>query len=115
MEPQVIGSNFRNAQGRETIFTPAENTGGMIVRTATIHCGFGFAILATGTALPPAFGDLTVPVVLTVRSDAATSSSYSGSSATLPFPVIIPAGKGLYFSGDSSQKDRAYVTYDPVV
>ncbi|MCP1516757.1 hypothetical protein J2Y74_001067 [Pseudomonas migulae] len=114
MEPQVIGSTFKSVRGLGAIFTPAQNTAGMIIRTATLHSGKGYAILSTGTVAPTIYTDLSVPVVLAVRGDAESSGSFGGAGETLPFPLIIPAGQGLWFAGANGSMDSAYVSYDPV-
>ncbi|MCP1454492.1 MULTISPECIES: hypothetical protein [Pseudomonas] len=115
MEPQKIGTQF-GTRANGVFFTPEQNTTGMIVRTATMHCGALYGILSTGTKKPTGYSDSTVPVILSCRGTQPTSTGFAGASATLPFPVIIPAGQGLWSEITSSWTDTAfvYVTWDPL-
>ena len=109
MEPQKIGANF-GTRSNEPFFTPAQNTTGMIVRTATMHTGSSYGILSTGVKAPTGYTDGTVPVILSCRGTAPSSSGFPGASATLPFPVIIPAGQGLWAA--TTDTARVHVTWD---
>jgi hypothetical protein len=113
MEPQNIGTQF-GTRFNEPFFTPAQNTTGMIVRTATMHTSGTYGILSTGVKAPSGYYDGTVPVILSCRGTAPAGSGFPGASATLPFPVIIPAGQGLWAANSSGSTALVYVTWDPL-
>ncbi|MDP9514672.1 hypothetical protein [Pseudomonas protegens] len=116
MEPQKIGGHFK-ALNNGAFFTPEENTTGMIVRTATMHTGAKMGILSTGIKKPLGIDDNSVPAILTCRgANLNTSSGAPGSSATLPFPVVVPAGQGLWAATSSTYSEFGvvYVTWDPL-
>lgn len=114
MDAQPIGSNFKNnARGNLTLVTPAQNTTGMVLRTASLHIAAGFMILSTGTKAPSGYSDTSVPVVMACRGITG-GNGFPGLSEVLPFPVIIPAGQGLWVASDSSDQGYAYITWDPL-
>ncbi|MGE7957027.1 hypothetical protein ACQKQA_10595 [Pseudomonas sp. NPDC089530] len=104
MEPVQIGSHFKSVATsyEDVIFTPAQNVNGAVVRTATMISPSGNGFLSAGTTIPSGRWVTNVPVIL---------SAVNGSS-TLPFPVTIPAGQGLWVAMTQNGGGTAYVTYD---
>lgn len=116
MEPVQIGSKFVNASPYNgsvgVLITPANNTNGVIIRTASIDIGAIYSILTTGPKAPTGYFDLAVPVVLSCRGTEA-GQGFPGAAAALPYPILIPAGYGLWYATGGGT-GHAYVTYDPV-
>lgn len=104
MEPVQIGSRFKSVATSyaEAIFTPAQNVNGAVVRTATMISPAGNGFISAGTTIPEGRWVTNVPVIL----------SAVGGSSTLPFPVTIPAGQGLWVAMTQNGGGTAYVTYD---
>jgi hypothetical protein len=117
MTPVQLGSNFFSASsvsGDRQIIAPSANTNGIIIRTATFHIGDDYAILATGLKAPAAFF-VDTPVILSGRGVKGTSSGFQGNGFVLQYPIVIPAGYGLWFSKSGSDSSAGvFVTYDLV-
>jgi hypothetical protein len=137
---EQIGEKFfsTSTTAVEAVFTPAQNVNGAILRTATMQVGAAYGILSTGATAPSGYSAVNVPVLLSVRgtnapAGATAPSGYSavnvpvllsvrgtnapagsnaGASVSLPFPLTIPAGKGLWVALSQAGDGKAYVTYD---
>ena len=109
MAAQKIGIQTKVAtlsNNVQQLIAPSENTNGITLCTASIHLDAsanGFITLNTGT-VAPASAFSPYPSVLAARSSAA---------ANLPYPLVIPAGQGLWVS--SYAGGYAYISYEPVV
>ncbi|HEX8595397.1 MAG TPA: hypothetical protein VF682_19310 [Pseudomonas sp.] len=111
---EQIGEKFfsTSTTAVEAVFTPAQNVNGAILRTATMQVGAAYGILSTGATAPSGYSAVNVPVLLSVRGTNAPAGSNAGASVSLPFPLTIPAGKGLWVALSQAGDGKAYVTYD---
>ncbi|XVJ46820.1 hypothetical protein ACDZ94_20170 [Pseudomonas sp. UBT] len=103
---QTIGSKFKSARadsGVTQLVAPSENTNGITLCTAGITIPANLAWLNTGPVAPPNHFGMTTPAILV--------SGAGG--ATLPYPVVIPAGQGVWLSSYST--GFASITYEPIV
>ena len=114
MAEQTIGSIFKTVSANTNVvqlIAPAENTNGMTLCTATMHTGPYYVALTVGTKAPKSYTDLTVPYIFSCRGTA-VGSGYPGKAENLPYPLVIPAGQGLWVAaGDVA---IVSVTYQPV-
>lgn len=87
-----------------TVFTPAANTNGAILLSASISLVIG-AQITTQTFLskasPPASVVDGQVLLMNVHGGIISGSNYS-SGANLPMPQFIPAGHGLYFISEAN-------------
>lgn len=115
---EKIGSKFVSVTSDSNVVTklidPATNTTGVTIRTATMHMGQGYSLLFSGTAAPGNVRGVANPVVLSCRGGANASSNFvAGAAVTLPYPIAIPAGQGLWFAKTSTSDEAGvYLTYD---
>ena len=89
------------------LVAPGSNLNGIILRTATVAVNSGGTFLFADTSAPASATDFTKRVVLQI-------SSTVGESATLPNPLFLFAGMGVWVSTNSDGAD-AFITYDLVV
>lgn len=101
---EQIGAKFRGTLTNDVavLITPAENVNGAVIRTATMNTFSGNGILSTGTTAPFSRNVANVPVILSVNSG----------TSNLSYPVVIPAGYGLWAALTQNGAGAAYVTYD---
>ena len=118
MEPQPIGTKFYNAElsdfASRVLISPAANVNGLILRTASLAVGTAILRLTTGTKAPSGYEDKTVPTILVCNGAGISSGSNYGDYATLPFPLVIPAGQGLFAYVNQSGSGKVAITYDLV-
>jgi hypothetical protein len=89
-----------------TIFTPAENTAGALIRFLEVSNSsnsYGTTIFAD-TSAPVGFDDLTKDIVI--------ASRYSAIAPIRLRDIFIPAGKGLYIFGEVGTYGYHSVTWD---
>lgn len=84
------------------IFTAAANVNGASIRTASLVSGN----IAEGR-LQADWPDGTHRVLLDVNTETG-----SGSSVSLPYPLLLPPGVGLSFGTVGSNPSEVFVTYD---
>lgn len=104
-----IGANTANANtfvGVSTLVTPAANTTGLEIRTASLCISGGSAgSLMIKTSAPASYSDTTAIHLLDIVGD-------NGVFAT---DIFVPAGYGVYAGmAASSPANGAYITYDVV-
>lgn len=105
MDPVQIGSKFYNSSGptyANTIIKPADNVNGVVIRTGTFS-GSPNSLVSTGTSAPTGVTDITKPLVGKILT--------TGQVVTLPYPIYLPAGYGLWDHGNNQVMGCAF-TYD---
>ncbi|MGE8395636.1 hypothetical protein HFV04_012995 [Pseudomonas sp. BIGb0427] len=92
MEPVKVGKHFFNGHPTAVtqVINPAENKEGVYLRTTTLCTGGGTLNLYSGPVAPAYLGDPAVHAIFG-GVDGGNNSQY-----TLPFPLFIPAGYGLW-------------------
>ncbi|MBC2655184.1 hypothetical protein H7A76_07010 [Pseudomonas sp. MSSRFD41] len=97
MEAVPVGNHFVSIYpipaGITTIVDPAKNTHGVTLRTGYIAPSNGAVDLYCGQVAPTMPGDRTVPIIFSGNGNSAAGSH---SEVVLPYPLFIPAGKGLW-------------------
>ena len=98
MEPVKVGKHFFNAHPTTVtqVFSPEENKEGVYLRTATICTGGGIINLYSGPKAPARLGDMTVHAIM---GGVASSNNWQ---YTQPYPLLIPAGYGLWTVSNNS-------------
>jgi len=89
-----------------TILTPASNINGVEITRGLLAVYNGVLRLSCASAVPASIDDAGVESVLDVD---ATSSNYN--NVVLPYPVLIPAGLGLYHQSNSTGTQRISLSY----
>ncbi|MBW8353983.1 hypothetical protein P7C00_11335 [Pseudomonas sp. JDS08PS003] len=102
MEPVTLGQKFisANVTRKQQLIAPSANVNGIILRTTQI-VGSSLSFISTGTAEPSYWSGPGVPVLLMAWS----------SSETLPNPVYLPPGNGLWAYENNGQL-LVFITYD---
>jgi hypothetical protein len=102
-----IGHLFSNTTTNNTVATivaPASNVAGIQITSMVLFCastaGSG-ALIYADTSAPSGPSDATKRQIF---------SAPTGAIATFPFPILIPAGNGLYLT--STNQGSLAVTYD---
>lgn len=115
MAAQQIGSKTKSVSvnGVAQLISPAENTNGFTLCTASMHIGASYMGLSVGKVAPANYWSNTAPYILSCRAVSSSGSGLPGDSANLPYPLEVPAGQGLWVtSGDAA---FAFITYEPIV
>lgn len=105
-----LGSSFANydnpAGTVHTALAPGSNTKGAIVRFAHVCLSSTASRVAwyADTAAPTGSTDTTKRKILETAS--------TSSSAHLPFPLLLPAGVGLYFAADVAASGVGGIGWD---
>lgn len=112
MDAQVTGKNylhvgFSTGGGLTQVLAPASNTNGAYVRTLNIGANSAGSVLLYATATTPSANiDYTKPVVFY------GGAVVNGAVTTMPFPLYIPAGLGLWIGANTNSD--SLITYDIV-
>jgi len=107
MDAVKVGDRFVSIypipSGVVTIVDPATNTRGLLLRTGLIAPANGSVNLFAGAVAPSNAGDTTKAIIFSGNGASAVGSA---SEVVLPYPLFIPAGKGLWV-GTSVPSDSA--------
>lgn len=97
MEPVKVGKHFYYGHPTSMIqvVNPADNTQGVHLRTTTLCTGGGAINVYSGPKAPARLGDTTVHCIFG-GIDGRNDSQY-----TLPYPLFIPAGYGLWTAANN--------------
>jgi hypothetical protein len=103
-----IGASFvttsLSAGGSATLVAPATNVNGVFVRTLSIGA---YSIIYAATSAPSTYEDSTKAALL-------WNAGTSGDSIQLPYPVLIPAGNGIYAIAATGKTPGIFITYDVI-
>ncbi|MBX8619558.1 hypothetical protein K5D48_21100 [Pseudomonas cichorii] len=112
MYPVKVGKNFRNVsplRGVVQVIAPEDNLNGVIITTGLIAAANGTVNVFTGATAPTSLTDLTKPLVFSGNGN---SGAGSNAEVVLPFPLLIPAGNGLWAASQSTGTAAVALTWD---
>ncbi|WP_259464014.1 hypothetical protein [Pseudomonas protegens] len=100
MSAVKIGKHFGNLfpKGVVQIVSPAENLNGLTIQTAYIDPADGYVNLYASEAAPASAGDANTRIIFCGNGPAVATSH---SLITLPEPLFVPAGMGLWVTAGS--------------
>jgi len=101
MESVPIGTFYRTVFPNGTIVqlaAPTQNTNGLILRTAFAQPGHGWINLYASATAPTAIGELDTRIIFAGNGSARNGER---SQVQLPYPMLIPAGYGLWVTSGS--------------
>jgi hypothetical protein len=104
-----LGTNwsYGNAGSVTAIFTPSQNTNGIIVRTMQIGASI---LVVADTSAPSGYNDTSHRVIFYTNTPSVNAYMYP---MIFPYPLLIPSGNGLWVCG-GGPGDGYAITWDPV-
>ncbi|MBK5408996.1 hypothetical protein JFU58_10650 [Pseudomonas sp. TH34] len=104
MEPVKYGSRYSRTSGAQydQIVDPALNTNGVVLSTISLNG----AKLYTGTVKPTFVTEVNIPLL----AEGPAGASFL---VAFPYPILLPAGYGLWVHGGNSGVARVSFDYLP--
>jgi hypothetical protein len=89
---EPIGINFKNGQvtGALQLVAPSANVNGVVLRTFATQSSNAAVVVSSGIKALTGYFDVTSPII------------FYAQNGTLPYPVTIPAGQGLWLYGSGN-------------
>lgn len=107
MEASKIGKHFRSLYPNGSVVqlvAPSENTDGLSIRYANAAAGNGYVNLYASPKPPSGPGDIDTRIVFCSNNPGRAGEQ---SQVFLPYPLLIPAGHGIWASSGSFQAGAA--------
>ncbi|MFJ4143517.1 hypothetical protein [Pseudomonas sp. NPDC089734] len=112
MYPVKVGKNFRTLsplRGVVQLVSPEENVNGLIITTGLIAAANGAVNVFIGATAPTSLTDFSKAIIFSGNGNSAAGSN---AEVVLPFPLLVPAGNGLWAASQTTGTAAVAMTWD---